>query len=134
MASRPARGRYWPPRTSPRAFARAGLIAAGLAALPLATPAGAAPVSATLRYSCNFPLLPEQPLTLTVHSDIPTSVPVQAPTVPSFHVEAAADVPAAAAKGLRVLGAATIEGTALATAPLTLPGGGTRELHVQANV
>ncbi len=104
-------------RRVPVAAALLGVLFASAAA----TPATAAPVSLTLNYTCNFPLLDPQPLKLQITSDIPSSVPVGTST-PPFVISAKADVSAEAAYGLKALETATIAGTAVAGASITLPG------------
>ncbi|MFA9271355.1 MAG: DUF6801 domain-containing protein [Baekduiaceae bacterium] len=104
-------------RRVPVAAALLGVLFASAAA----TPASAAPVSLTLNYTCNFPLMDPQPLKLQITSDIPSSVPVGTST-PAFDIAAKADVSAEAAYGLKALETATIGGTAIAAAEINLPG------------
>jgi Fibronectin type III domain len=110
-------------------------MASALLVLPAALPAvaSAAPVSKTLEYRCNFPLMVPQPLTLRINSDIPTSVPAGTST-PPFPVQATAEVSAFAAKGLRGLESTTIEGTAVAQADILLPSGGTFSAKVNTTI
>lgn len=106
---------------------RAGVIAAtaATAVVGLSAPitAQAVPVSLTLKYTCNFPLMDPQPLTLTINSDIPTSVPLNTGTDP-FVVTATAEVSAQANRGLHALETVSIEGTASAAAKVVNPPGG----------
>lgn len=115
-------------RTSRRA-----LLAVLLGGLCLAPSASAVPVSLTSSYTCNFPLLDPQPLTLEITSDIPAAVPVNASTG-AFDIRATAQVSAQAARGLRALGSATVEGAAAADATFVLPGGQRLALRVPVTI
>lgn len=108
-------------------------LAVLLGGLCLAPTANAAPVSLTSSYTCNFPLLDPQPLTLEITSDIPAAVPVNAPTG-AFDIRATAQVSPEAARGLRALGSVTVEGTAAADATFVLPGGQRLALKVPVTV
>jgi hypothetical protein len=81
----------------------------------------AAPVSMTLNYNCTFPLIGAQPLTVEIHSDMPTSIAPGTPTG-AFQINAVATVSETARLGLRTVGAATLEGTVQANANLAVPG------------
>ena len=96
--------------------------AAGVTLLAGAAPASAVPVSTTLDYTCNFPLLKPQPLTLEISSDIPDQIAPGTAT-PPFDIDAVAEVSSGAAYGLSAVETATLEGTATANSTVTLPGG-----------
>lgn len=98
-----------------------GLLSALCGALGT-SPASAVPVSITLNYTCSFPLLKPEPLSLKISSDIPANVAVGEST-PAFKINAVAAVSAGAAYGLRAVDTASIEGTAPADAAVTFPSG-----------
>jgi len=81
----------------------------------------AAPVSLTLNYNCTFPLIGAQPLTVEIHSDMPTEIAAGTATG-AFQINAVATVSDTARVGLRTVGAATLEGTVKANANLAVPG------------
>ena len=95
--------------------------------------AGAVPISKTVQYSCNFPLMVPQPLTLHITSDIPATIDAGTST-PAFPISATADVSPLAAKGLRALDSATVEGSAAASASVALPTGGSLPVKVNTTV
>lgn len=107
-----------------RACVIAATAATALVGLSAPISAQAVPVSLTLKYTCNFPLMDPQPLTLTIASDMPTSVPVGTGTQP-FAITATAEVSAQANRGLHALETVSIEGTASAAAKVVNPPGGT---------
>jgi hypothetical protein len=99
----------------------AGLIAATVGFLVGAPgSAGAVPVSLTLNYSCTFPLIGAQPMTVQMNSDIPSEATVGVPTG-EFVVNAVTTVNEAARNGMRIVGATTLEGTVKASASLAAP-------------
>lgn len=107
-----------------------------LLALPacVAVPAAsAAPVSLTLNYTCNFPLMDPQPLALKIDADIPASLPAETATG-SFDIKAAATVSAAATKGLRALDARTLKGSAIAYAVVTPASGPPLDVEIETTV
>ena len=72
----------------------------------------AATASLTLAYSCPFPLIGTQDMTVRIQvTDLADSAVVGQP-VPPTKVTAVATVPATATSGLRLVGASTVEGTA----------------------
>ncbi|MEU4766826.1 DUF6801 domain-containing protein [Actinosynnema sp. NPDC023794] len=74
----------------------------------------AATKSLTLAYSCPFPLIGTQDVTVRITvADLADSAVVGQP-VPPTRVTAIATVPASATLGLRLVGATTVEGTAVA--------------------
>jgi hypothetical protein len=119
---------------SPRRFTRTltagaavvsatGLVAAGL--LIGAGSSAAVPVSLTQQYTCPFPLIGDQPIKVVVTSDMPATIAVGQATG-AFTIKAVSTVSATATQGLNLVGATSIEGTAvsgdLVTAPnLNLP-------------
>jgi len=80
----------------------------------------AALASLTLNYSCVFPLIGAQPLSVEISSDIPTEVTPGVPTG-AFEIDAISTVNDAARVGLRTVGATTLEGTVKADAHLAAP-------------
>lgn len=88
------------------AFAGAMFAGAGTGA--------AATASLTLAYSCPFPLIGTQDMTVRITvADLADSAVVGQP-VPATRVTAIATVPSSATLGLRLVGSATVEGTAVA--------------------
>lgn len=99
------------------------MSAAGLVGATLAVGAGtgaAEPASLTLSYTCPFPLIGEQAMSVEINADVPSSAVVGEPT-PEFTVESVATVPATATQGLSLVGAKTIEGSGLADASVAAP-------------
>ncbi|WP_410640482.1 DUF6801 domain-containing protein [Amycolatopsis sp. lyj-346] len=105
------------------------LLAAGLAclALPLAVPAAEAstPVVKRLSYTCPFPLIGLQKLDVEIKAsfDVPSA---PGGTFTTADLAVSVTVPDKSTRGLALVGAASIEGTAsagvmLANGPLTLP-------------
>jgi hypothetical protein len=110
--------------------AGAALTAAGAAvAGPGAGSAAAAPVAATLHYTCTFPYIGGQQITARISADFPSSV-AAGTSSPRFAVHAAADVDGAFTTGLRqVLGVRVIEGSVDARTGVAAPQG-TRTVSV----
>ncbi|WP_335972250.1 DUF6801 domain-containing protein [Streptomyces sp. CA2R106] len=110
--------------------AGAALTAAGAAvAGPGAGSAAAAPVAATLHYTCTFPYIGGQQITARISADFPSSV-AAGTSSPRFAVHAAADVDGAFTAGLRqVLGVRVIEGSVDARTSVAAPQG-TRTVSV----
>lgn len=106
----------------------AGIAAAGSAGLVAATLAvgagisSAEPVSLTLNYTCPFPMIGKQPVKVVINADIPSTATVGEPT-PEFKIDAVSTVNDKATQGLNMVGAKTIEGTALADSVLEAPEG-----------
>lgn len=113
------------------AVAAGALCAAAGALVP--TTASAVPVSVTLNYMCTFPLIKPEPLKLKITSDIPASIPLNTNTG-AFDISATAEVSAGSAYGLSAVETKTIEGTALAAATVTLPGGFNLPLQVPTTI
>jgi hypothetical protein len=100
-----------------------GLVGAGL--VIGAGSSSAVAVTLTQTYNCPFPLIGTQPVKVVVNSDMPATIAVGQATG-AFNIQAISTVPAAAAQGLALVGATSIEGSAvsgdLVTAPnLNLP-------------
>ncbi|WP_035279799.1 DUF6801 domain-containing protein, partial [Actinokineospora spheciospongiae] len=95
-----------------------GLVATGL--LLGGGTSSAAPVSLTLNYSCPFPLIGNQDIKVVINTDLPTSVAVGEQTG-AFDIQAITTVSGTATQGLSLVGAATVEGTALAGATVAAP-------------
>ncbi|MFI9008340.1 DUF6801 domain-containing protein [Actinosynnema sp. NPDC053489] len=88
---------------------------AGAVAFTGAGTGTAATASVTLVYSCPFPLIGTQDMSVRVDvADLPDSAVVGQP-VAATRVTATATVPATATQGLTLVGATTVEGTARAT-------------------
>ncbi|MQY04780.1 DUF6801 domain-containing protein [Actinomadura macrotermitis] len=101
-------------------LAATGLALAGLTVC--GGPASADPVSLTLRYQCQFPLLGPQLVTVSMKSDVPKQAEVGS-FLPPIVVDAVAQVGAKSAQGLREVGTVTLEGTAGAKATVAAPQG-----------
>ncbi|MDK8464843.1 choice-of-anchor D domain-containing protein [Marinobacter sp. SS13-12] len=118
------------PNKSVRTFGTA------IAAAALMTGGGnafAEPVSLELEFTCPFPLIGDQPIRAQISADVPTQATVGQPT-PEFTVDALTTVNEDSRLGLKLVGSATIEGTATnettvvtpnreidLTVPLTIP-------------
>jgi hypothetical protein len=111
-------------------------LGTAIAAAALMTGGGnafAEPVSLELEFTCPFPLIGEQPIRAQISADVPTQATVGQPT-PAFTVDALTTVNEDSRLGLKLVGSATIEGTATnetivvtpsreidLTVPLTIP-------------
>ncbi|MET9603366.1 DUF6801 domain-containing protein, partial [Streptomyces sp. NPDC006459] len=107
-------------------------VAATTAGLQLtaATSSPATPVSITLKYTCPFPVIGQQPLSIQIRTDIPKSISVGQP-MPKLKIDAVATVNSAATSGMNLVGAKTLEGTAVADATAQVPQG---QLPVKTHV
>ncbi|MGY5129456.1 DUF6801 domain-containing protein [Streptomyces nigrescens] len=116
-----------------RGTTRAGSVARGAMGLATAVgvaggmlgvfgPAAAAATSLTLRYTCTFPYVSAQPVTMKIDSDIPKSAAVGTPT-PKFRIDALVPVSSDRTRVIRLAGVRTIEGTADAKALVAAPQG-----------
>jgi len=83
-----------------------------------AVSARAAESSLTLSYTCTFPVIGARPVTATYGQDLPVSVTQGVPNSPSG-VTADIVVPAGVTKGLNLVGAASISGSAVAGQSVT---------------
>jgi len=102
---------------SARLLAAVSVTALSVLTVGAAT-AQAAESTLTLSYSCTFPLIGSQPVTVTYGQDLPGSVTQGVPASP-FDVTADIVVPAVVTKGLNLLGAATVSGAAVTVASVT---------------
>jgi hypothetical protein len=100
-----------------RKLAAAGAVAAAM----LGSAASAQAATATLNYSCVYPLIGAQPLSIAINADIPSSVPANGPSG-VFDIKATATASGNTPSGINILGAKTLEGTGRATATLNAPG------------
>lgn len=96
---------------SARLLAAVSVTALSVLTVGAAT-AQAAESSLALSYSCTFPLIGSQPVTVTYGQDLPDSVTQGVPASP-FDVTADIVLPAVVTKGLNLLGAATVSGAAV---------------------
>ncbi|MDT0433397.1 DUF6801 domain-containing protein [Streptomyces doudnae] len=87
--------------------------------------ASAAPVSLTLDYTCDFPYVGHQRVTVALKADVPGTHRVGEPSRP-FPVEATATVSGLLTGGLRLLGVHSVAGTADGSVDVTAPQGGFR--------
>ncbi|WP_018654586.1 fibronectin type III domain-containing protein [Actinomadura flavalba] len=111
-----------PPRRFRTAAAVTAAAALGVAGVVAAPPAAADPVSLTLKYQCQFPLLGAQPLTVKIDSDVPKRAKV-GESMPAINVETLSTVGEKSAQGLREVGSKTLEGTAHASVTVVAPQG-----------
>lgn len=97
---------------------------AGLAATAMIGASAASAQAATLKltYSCTYPLIGAQPLTVTITATPPATAKVGTPTS-TFSVKAAAAAGGSTYDGLKLIGASTIEGKATAGATIVAPQG-----------
>lgn len=100
------------------------LAVAGVAALAVfgASATGAQAATKTLTYSCEYPLIGAQPLSIAIDAAIPDTVAANTPTA-AFPVTAVATAGGDTYDGLNIIKAQTIEGTATAGATVKAPGG-----------
>ncbi len=106
-----------------RGLAKAGtaaLIVAGVAGVPVAQAANVPDV--TLEYTCKYPIVDKQPLSITVSSNIPTRVPERV-NQPAFQITATAVAKGDTSKAINTLNAYSIEGVSEAFADLEFPDG-----------
>ncbi|NGO67722.1 DUF6801 domain-containing protein [Streptomyces boncukensis] len=105
------------------AAAAATGLAAGMLSAAGAGVAAAEPAELHQEYSCTFPLIGGQPITIDISVDLPSVVEV-GETVPPFDIAAVSTVPKAAADGMVLVGGKTLEGTAIADVTVDSPQGG----------
>ncbi|KAA1419352.1 hypothetical protein F0U44_13000 [Nocardioides humilatus] len=102
-------------RNTKRASRALAVAAAGGLGAVLLVGAGAPPASAaaelTLDYTCTYPLINQQSLTVAISVDLPASAEVGVPVGP-FDIDATSTVSATTTSGLALVGAKTIEGAA----------------------
>ncbi|WP_019632998.1 fibronectin type III domain-containing protein [Actinomadura atramentaria] len=115
-------------KKSPRArtalaAAAVGSMVAALTGVVAAGPASADPVTLNgLTYTCKYPLIGEQKVTVDIKSDIPKSVPV-GQKIPKIMIDAISTVDENTWSGLSMVGAASLEGSASASSTLQVPQG-----------
>lgn len=100
-----------------RRLALAGVAA--IAALGASTSTAQA-AKLKLNYTCNYPLLGEQPLSIDIDASIPTEVAAKSPTG-AFDIKAVATAGGYTWAGVNILGGKTIEGAAVAGATISAP-------------
>ncbi|MGD9482579.1 DUF6801 domain-containing protein [Streptomyces sp. TRM70308] len=110
-------------RTKAALAAAAVVAAAGAIGVAGAAPAAAEPASLTLNYSCPFPLIGTQELKVEISADLPGTIAVGEAT-PEFLINTVSTVPPTATQGLSLVGAKTIEGSAVADSRIEAPQGG----------
>ncbi len=106
-----------------RVLAKAGtaaLIIAGVAGVPVAQAANVPDV--TLEYTCKYPIVDKQPLSIKVSSNIPTEAVVRVQQ-PAFKINAVATAGGDTARAINTLNAYSIEGSSEAFADLEFPDG-----------
>lgn len=116
-------------REARKVLAVAGIGA--LAALAAASPASAA--SITQNYSCGYPLIDYQTTKVTTNVNIPKTVPVNTATG-RFDINAEAVLNAETIEGLGTVRAASIGGTAVATATIVPPGAAPIVLDINVTI
>ncbi|MFJ8828114.1 DUF6801 domain-containing protein [Streptomyces sp. NPDC102467] len=102
-----------------------GVATAALAAVAGALGTGVAaaqPVSLTLNYTCDFPIINGQRVTVRINANVPNSHTVGAPTRP-FPITVMATVGGQFTSGLHFLGVRSIEGTAGGNVNVAAPQG-----------
>ena len=82
----------------------------------------AAPAEVDLAYTCVFPLLKDQPMSVHITADIPESVATNIAT-DNFSIDAIATVSDEAWNGLYFVGSRTLTGNVIAEASLVIPPG-----------
>ncbi|MDT3395082.1 hypothetical protein RKE29_00135 [Streptomyces sp. B1866] len=108
-------------RATTATAATIGLAAAVLGTVGVGS-ASAVPVSLTLNYSCVFPLLDEQPIQVKISSDIPQTIAVNTPTG-KINISTVTTVNADVTTALGLVGATTLQGSAKASATVSVPQG-----------
>ncbi|WP_326595750.1 DUF6801 domain-containing protein [Streptomyces sp. NBC_01803] len=102
------------------ALAASALVGGGLIALA-GNSASADPASLTLNYTCPFPLIGTQPISVDISTDIPGTIEVNEMT-PPIEIEAITTVNAKTHQGLKTVASTTIEGSAIAYSNIAAPG------------
>lgn len=111
-------------RGTKKAVAAAAAGAVGLATAVLVVGAQssvAEPISLSLNYHCNLPLVGSQSLKVVINTDLPLSVKTGQPTG-TFDIKAISTINADTVSGLNLIGATTLEGQAIAAANVAAPG------------
>ncbi|MFD0539550.1 DUF6801 domain-containing protein [Actinomadura luteofluorescens] len=73
-----------------------------------------------MNFHCVFPLIGNQPLTVDIDSDFPSSIKV-GELSPPFHIKSTAHITGTITNGLRAVKAVTLEGTASADSVVSVP-------------
>ncbi|MEU6485358.1 DUF6801 domain-containing protein [Streptomyces sp. NPDC046887] len=102
-------------------LAAAGALAGLITFIAPAT-AGAVPVHLKQTYSCVFPLLEADPVTVEISTDMPAEIPVGTSTG-ALKIHSVSTVSGRAAEGLATVGGVTVEGTASAAVTVRTPDG-----------
>lgn len=103
------------------ALAASTALGAGLLAGAGATaPANAAPATITLNYTCVYPLINQQDLTVAIEVALPDQAEVGVPTAP-FDIKAISTISANTTSGLSLIGAKTLEGKAVSHVSVQAP-------------
>ncbi|WP_067472865.1 fibronectin type III domain-containing protein [Actinomadura hibisca] len=97
-------------------------VAAGALCAPAGAPAAADPAALTLTYTCDYPLIEKQPLTVKIKTDVPKTIKAGEPS-PALHIEVLSTVGPETTSGLALIGAETLEGTATSHNTVDLPDG-----------
>jgi Ca2+-binding RTX toxin-like protein len=100
-------------------IAATSIGATGLLVGSTTAPASAA-ANLVLDYTCTYPLINQQDLTVDITVDLPASAQVGVPTAP-FDIVAVSTVSATTTSGLTLIGAKTIEGTAVSHVDVQAP-------------
>jgi hypothetical protein len=108
------------PRRALAVAATSALAVGVLAGAGTSTPAAAAPANITLDYTCVYPLINGQDLTVAIEVALPDQAEVGVPTA-AFDIEAISTVSANTTSGLSLIGAKTIEGKAISHVGVTAP-------------
>ena len=104
----------------PGTFQRISVTAAVISLMSMATSASAEPDTLDLQYTCVFPIIEEQPMSVSIQAVIPSSVPVGVLT-DAFKIDAVATVGESSWNGLAFVGSRALKGQVKARASLTGP-------------
>lgn len=89
--------------------------------------------SLTLDYTCTYPLIGQKPLKVAIDAAVPAEAKVGEPT-PQFDITAVSTIGGDTTMGLAMIGAKTIEGTAVSHTSVTAPGLTNPDLQVPVAV
>ncbi|WP_409490825.1 DUF6801 domain-containing protein [Amycolatopsis sp. cmx-11-12] len=104
------------------AVAAAGAVGLATAVLVVGAQASVAePISLSLNYHCDYPLVGSQALKVVINTDLPLSVKTGQPTG-AFDIKAISTINAETVSGLNLISATTLEGQAVAAATVAAPG------------
>ncbi len=119
-----------------RALALAATTALGaglLAGAGASAPATAAPANITLDYTCVYPLINGQDLTVGIEVALPDQAEVGVPTAP-FAVDTVNTISANTTSGLSLIGAKSLEGTAVSHVSVQAPQVNLPDINVPVTV